>query len=173
MRILVVDDDEDIIYLVTSRLQSLGYEVSAARDGREGLDLITRIQPEIVILDVSMPRMNGYEVLQELRAMESRRHYVLMLTAEAKLEDVERGFVSGADDYLVKPFTFSELRARIKTLLRRSPSRQPEPGRPTPPGTACRAIRFIPCWPTPPSGGATRGRATSSTGRSGAGARST
>jgi sigma-B regulation protein RsbU (phosphoserine phosphatase) len=119
MRILVVDDESFIRDLLVQTLEPLGYEVTAVSDGQEALRLVEHFHPDIMILDVSMPGLDGYQVLDRLRPTESdSRIFVLMLTARAELEDLERGLGSGADDYLPKPFQLRELVARINAAVR-------------------------------------------------------
>lgn len=119
MRILVVDDEPYIRQLLIHALAPLGYEVTAAADGQEALHLIDGTHPHIIVLDVGMPGLDGYEVLRHLRHAENdSRTYVLMLTGRAELEDLEKGLASGADDYLSKPFQLRELVARIHAAVR-------------------------------------------------------
>ncbi len=119
MRILVVDDQASIRDLLADELNSLGYEVFLAGDGLEGLKLVEQVRPNILILDVTMPGLDGFELLGRLRIRERVPHlYVLMLTARAKLEEVERGLESGADDYISKPFELRELVARVHAAER-------------------------------------------------------
>src|SRR3954471_20009891 len=123
-RILVVDDDDDIRGLVRTLLERAGHEVSDASDGREGLRELYAASPDLVILDVAMPGLDGWEVLQRIREVSDVP--VLMLTArDAELERV-RGLKGGADDYVVKPFGRQELVARVQALLRRSGARDAE-----------------------------------------------
>ena len=117
-RILVVDDDADILALVTTRLTRAGYRVLSARDGAEGLALALEHVPDVVVLDVSMPLMDGYEVTSELRKVEKTRNVpVLLLTARAAEHDVELGVAAGATDYLTKPFSPQELATRVAALV--------------------------------------------------------
>ncbi len=119
MRILVVDDESYIRELLVEALGPLGHDIAAASDGREALLLLEKFRPSIMILDVAMPGMDGYEVLGRLRSSEEHsRVFVLMLTARSELEDLERGLASGADDYLGKPFQLRELVARIQAAIR-------------------------------------------------------
>lgn len=119
-KILLVDDDEELTELVTEYLSVEGFEVSAVHDGRSGLETGLSGKYDLMILDVMLPRMSGFEVLKRLR--ESSKLPVLMLTARG--EDMERiiGLESGADDYLPKPFNPRELVARIGAILRRTQS---------------------------------------------------
>jgi DNA-binding response OmpR family regulator len=122
-RILVADDDPDIRDIVSFRLERAGYETVAASDGDEALRLARDAALDLCILDVMMPKVNGFEVLRELRNDSSTRGVpVLMLTASVQDKDVARGFEIGADDYLKKPFNTAELLARVAALLRRSSS---------------------------------------------------
>jgi DNA-binding response OmpR family regulator len=118
--VLVADDDEDILGLVSFRLERSGYEVAAAKDGEEALRLARKLSPALVVLDVMMPRLDGYEVTRRLREDEATRGIpVILLTALAQEADVARGFESGADDYLRKPFSPQELAARVQAVLGR------------------------------------------------------
>lgn len=116
-RVLVVDDEAPIIDLVRGYLEREGMEVLAAADGQVGLDLIRERAPDVVVLDVNLPGLDGFEVLRRARTFSDA--YVIMLTA--RVEEIDRivGLSVGADDYLVKPFSPRELVARIRALLRR------------------------------------------------------
>jgi len=115
--ILVVDDDHKITRMLERTLTSEGYRVTISHDGPGALRRAGELQPDIVILDVMLPGMNGVEVCRRLRA--SSQIPVLMLTARDEIEDRVQGLDSGADDYLVKPFATAELLARLRALLRR------------------------------------------------------
>ena len=117
-RVLIVDDDPDIVRLVRYNLSHSGYEVQSAGTGREALELVQKQPPDLVVLDVMLPGKDGFTVASELRAA---RHFVpvLMLTARGRPEDILKGFASGADDYLPKPFELAILLARLQGLLRR------------------------------------------------------
>jgi two-component system alkaline phosphatase synthesis response regulator PhoP len=115
--ILIVDDEPTIQNLVSSYLTSEGYAVHCAADGEQGLALFRRHRPELVILDVMLPKMDGLEVLQHIRR--ESECYVLMLTAKSEEMDRVIGLTVGADDYLTKPFSPRELVARVKAILRR------------------------------------------------------
>ena len=120
-RILVIDDDEDVRGLVRTLLTRAGHEVREAPDGRAGLREFFSSPPDLVVLDVSMPALDGWETLSRIRDLSDCP--VLMLTArDAELERV-RGLASGADDYVVKPFGRQELVARVQALLRRAGAR--------------------------------------------------
>jgi len=115
--VLVADDDEDILLLVTTRLKRDGYEVVAARNGIEALALAEQHEPTVAVLDVGMPGLDGIEVLTAIRAAESLAHTrVLLLTAKAQESDVRRGYDAGADAYVKKPFSPAELATRVREL---------------------------------------------------------
>lgn len=116
--ILVVDDEPAIIRLTRAKLQADGFAVITAERGEEALDLIERERPDLVILDLMMPDMDGFETLRRARA--SSQVPVIMLTARASDADKLKGFESGADDYITKPFNPDELSARVQALLRRT-----------------------------------------------------
>ncbi len=120
-RVLVVEDDEEIADVLRRSLRAEGYEVRAAADGIEALDLAAGYMPDLVVLDLGLPRLDGVEVCRRLRAEGDVP--ILILTARAETEDRVAGLDSGADDYLVKPFERKELLARIRALLRRRPPR--------------------------------------------------
>ena len=120
--VLVVDDDPDVRTLVCELLARAGYTVSEAPDGREALRLLYDERPDLIVLDVSMPELDGWATLERIRELSSVP--VVMLSAlEAELEKV-RALRSGADDYVTKPFGRQELLARVESVLRRSPSRE-------------------------------------------------
>lgn len=117
---LVVDDDADIRELVAFKLEQLGFEVLTAADGEEGLRLAEEVRPEIVLLDIMMPKLSGIDVCRRLREQPSTAATpVILLTAKAQEADVERGFAVGADDYIVKPFSLRELSSRVQVLMAR------------------------------------------------------
>ena len=120
-RILIVEDDLDIVDVLRRTLRGEGYEVRAAGDGSEGLEVAADFLPDLVVLDLGLPDMDGLEVCSRLRR--DSEVPILMLTARAGTEDRVTGLDQGADDYLVKPFERSELLARIRALLRRHPPR--------------------------------------------------
>jgi two-component system, OmpR family, response regulator MprA len=121
MRLLVADDDPDIVSFVRRGLIYEGYEVDTATDGLEALEKARSSPPDLVILDVMMPGLDGIEVAKRLR--QAGKVPVLMLTARGSVADKVAGLDSGADDYLVKPFDFDELLARVRALLRRGETR--------------------------------------------------
>ena len=119
--VLVADDDPDILDLVEFRLEQPGYEIVTAKDGEEALELARGRLPAACVLDVMMPKLNGFEVVQAMREDPPTRDIpVLFLTATVQDRDVARGFEVGGDDYLRKPFNPQELQARVAALLRRA-----------------------------------------------------
>ncbi|MCG7337552.1 response regulator transcription factor [Sporosarcina sp. ACRSM] len=117
MKILVVDDDPNILQLVNIQLSQAGYTVLKAADGMEALAMVEEDIPDLAVVDVMMPMMDGYTLTRELRALADIP--VLLLTAKGELEDKEKGFLAGADDYVVKPFEPKELLFRVNAILRR------------------------------------------------------
>jgi two-component system, OmpR family, response regulator MprA len=120
-RVLVIEDDEEIAEVLRRSLRTEGYDVRTAADGVEALDVAVGFTPDLVVLDLGLPKLDGIEVCRRLRAEGDVP--ILMLTARAETEDRVEGLDSGADDYLVKPFERKELLARIRALLRRRPPR--------------------------------------------------
>lgn len=119
--ILVIDDEADLIELVRYNAEREGFDVIAATDGRAGLDVAKQHRPDLIVLDVMMPGMDGLEVCRELRRdSDTDRTPVIMLTARAAESDRVVGLELGADDYLTKPFSPRELVARVKAVLRRT-----------------------------------------------------
>ncbi len=119
-RVLVVDDEADIVALVAYHLARAGYRVSTASTGHDALEAARREQPALIVLDLMLPGLSGYEVLEQLRADASTRDIaVLMLTARREEQDRIRGLSLGADDYLTKPFSPQELVLRVGAILRR------------------------------------------------------
>ncbi|HEY7563548.1 MAG TPA: response regulator, partial [Acidimicrobiia bacterium] len=120
-RILVVDDDPDILQVVKINLQLEGYDVDTAEDGREAVDKAMVDPPQLILLDIMMPRMDGLTALRRIRAHGATGNTsVILLTARGLPEDRVRGLELGADDYITKPFDISELVARVKAVLRRT-----------------------------------------------------
>jgi DNA-binding response OmpR family regulator len=117
-RVLIADDDADILALVAFRLERSGYEVLQAMDGEEALRLAVEESPDLAVLDVMMPKMDGYEVTRRIRDNEATSNMpVILLTARAQQSDVDQGMLAGADDYVKKPFSPQELRARVQAVL--------------------------------------------------------
>jgi DNA-binding response OmpR family regulator len=116
--VLVAEDDEDILRLVEIRLQQDGYEVLCAKDGETALRLAAERRPALALLDVQMPKVNGYEVTRRLRADEAtHRMAIIILTASVRDTELERAFDAGADDFLRKPFSPSDLASRVRAVL--------------------------------------------------------
>ena len=123
-RILVIEDEERIRQFLQRGLSFEGYRVDTAEDGQLGLDLARENPPDLVLLDLMLPGMDGIEVCKRIRAVSDVP--ILMLTAKETIEDRVVGLDAGADDYLVKPFAFDELMARVRALLRRAAPTQPQ-----------------------------------------------
>lgn len=117
--LLVAEDDEDILALLLFGLERAGYEVIVARNGEEALARFGERAPDLLLLDVTMPRLDGLEVTRRVRAAAgaSRRTPIILLTAQAQRPEVARGLAAGADDYVPKPFSLRELRERIEAAL--------------------------------------------------------
>lgn len=117
-RIIVADDEEHIGYLVKFQMEKAGFEVDWKLDGRSALDAIRADLPDLVILDVIMPGLTGFEVLQQLKSDPSTEHIpVILLSALGNEEDLVKAFELGAADYVVKPFRTGELLARVRRLI--------------------------------------------------------
>ena len=119
-RVLVIDDDPDLAKLLTLILKPQGFVIYQACDGREGLKSMYELHPDLIILDVMMPEIDGWDVCTRLRELSDVP--ILMLTARSAEADMLRGFLLGADDYIKKPFSKAELEARVRALLRRKKS---------------------------------------------------
>jgi DNA-binding response OmpR family regulator len=118
--VLIADDDPDILSLVKLRLERSGYDVVAAGDGEQALETAKAQTPDLALLDVMMPKLDGYEVTARLRQEEATRHLpVILLTARVQESDIARGIEAGADDYVKKPFSTHELRDRVQAVLGR------------------------------------------------------
>ncbi|MFN0201281.1 MAG: response regulator transcription factor [Bacteroidia bacterium] len=121
MKILIVDDEEDILELLEYNLQKEGYEVSKAGDGEEAIKIALHFQPEVILLDIMMPKMDGVETCRKLRAMPLFKNtYILFLTARTEEYSELAGFEAGADDYIIKPIKPRVLISRIKAVMRRN-----------------------------------------------------
>jgi two-component system, OmpR family, response regulator len=127
MRILVVEDDKKIASFVVNGLKQSGFAADHAADGEEGLARAQTIAYDVAIVDLMLPKLDGLRLIQELRA-KGMRIPVLILSAKASVDDRVRGLQAGGDDYLTKPFAFSELLARVQALIRRA-TQTPEPTR--------------------------------------------
>lgn len=117
-RILIVDDEEDTLFFLRERLELEAYEVFVAKDGVEGIEQAIRQFPNIILLDIMMPRKNGYEVCMELKQdIKMRVIPVVMLSAKAQESDIQRGMELGAREYITKPFDLDQLIKRVKEIL--------------------------------------------------------
>jgi len=120
-RILIADDDVEVAGAVEVNLELEGYEVYVTKDGRETLDQALKLRPDLVLLDVVMPEVDGFEVCRQIRSDPRLLNCpVILLTAKGRTDDKVRGFAAGADDYIVKPFDSAEMIARVRAVLRRS-----------------------------------------------------
>jgi len=123
-RILIVEDNANLAFGLSRSVEAEGYQVDVAEDGRKGLELARAQRPDLIILDLMLPEIDGYQVLRTLRE-EGQQMPVLVLTARGEEADRVFGFRLGADDYVTKPFSLSELIARVKAILRRTQSAAP------------------------------------------------
>src|SRR5260370_11699501 len=124
MKLLIVEDEARMADLLRKGVTEEGHTATCASDGAEGLALAKAYEFDVIILDVMMPKLSGYDLAKRLRA-EKVRTPILMLTARDSLPDIVRGLDIGADDYITKPFSFDELLARLRALVRRGPMSQP------------------------------------------------
>jgi DNA-binding response OmpR family regulator len=116
--VVIADDEEDILILVSFRLDRAGCEVVTARNGKQALDLILERRPDIAVLDVRMPKLNGVEVVRQIRASAAVRNTpVILLSAGVQEESISQGLDAGANEYMKKPFSPDELAARVEALL--------------------------------------------------------
>ena len=118
MRLLLIEDDVSLQNIVSKRLQAEGYVVDSCLDGEEGYTYAANAQYDCIILDIMLPKLNGFELLKKVRA-EGNSSNILLLTAKDSVDDRIAGLNAGADDYLVKPFAFEELLARVRSIMRR------------------------------------------------------
>ena len=117
---MIVDDNVDTVELLTKRFRAQGYETAAAYDGEEALKVVPECMPDLIVLDIMMPKIDGYEVCRQLKADDSTKHIpILMLTAKSRVPEKVKGLDTGADGYLTKPFDYTELAARVRSLLAR------------------------------------------------------
>jgi DNA-binding response OmpR family regulator len=139
-KILIIEDEEGIIHLLNLYLKDAGYTVITARDGADGLALHARERPDLVILDIMLPAIDGFEVCRRIRAWSQTP--ILMLTARVGEEDRIAGLDLGADDYVLKPFNPRELVSRVKAILRRTGNQSAPEAAPAAPGAAPSILRF-------------------------------
>lgn len=123
MDVLIIEDEAKVIEFISKGLEEEGYTVTPATNGKQGLDLLNVHKYDIVLLDLMIPEIDGLKVLRNMRAWGINTP-VLIITAKSSKEDVVRGLDTGSDDYLTKPFSFEELLARMRALLRRSAARE-------------------------------------------------
>ncbi len=117
-KILVVDDEADIIFLIAYRLGASGYQTITAESGQEALAKVSQEKPDLILLDIMMPEMDGYQVLEHLKAdIRTKSIPVIALSAKSAPEEVERAYASGATDFIAKPFSSSDLLKRIAKCL--------------------------------------------------------
>jgi DNA-binding response OmpR family regulator len=128
-KILIVEDERDILEVMTYNLQREGYTVLASRDGAKGLEVARRERPDMLLLDLMLPSLDGLEICRRLKEdVPTRGIPIIMVTAKGEESDVVIGLGMGADDYVVKPFSPRELVARVKAVLRRGRTKDAEPG---------------------------------------------
>jgi two-component system OmpR family response regulator len=127
-RVLVVDDEPNLVEVVSMALRYQGFGVETAGNGREALSAVTRFKPHLIVLDVMLPDMEGFDVAARLGAQRAGVP-IIFLTARDSTEDKVRGLSGGGDDYMTKPFSLEELIARVRTILRRTGHASPESGR--------------------------------------------
>ena len=121
-KVLIADDEPNIVISLEYLMKRAGYEVLVARDGQEAIDAIRRERPRLVLLDVMMPKKSGYDVCQELRALPDFKDLpIVMLTAKGRDTDIAKGLAMGATAYLAKPFSTKEIAARVRELLGGTP----------------------------------------------------
>lgn len=117
IKILTVDDEPDVRRLIEIKLKKAGFEVITAADGEEGVEKAKAENPDLVLMDVMMPKMDGYTAVEKIKTEMNPAPLVMMLTAKGTEDDVMQGLVGGADDYITKPFAPRELIARVKVAL--------------------------------------------------------
>jgi two-component system alkaline phosphatase synthesis response regulator PhoP len=121
-KIMIADDERNIVTAIEFLLQRSGYEVRVANNGEDTLKQLERFVPDLLLLDIMMPAMNGYEVCQTIRQSEHLRHVkIIMLTARGRAADLAKGLALGANAYITKPFANADLLAKVKELLAGSP----------------------------------------------------
>lgn len=117
--VLVVDDIKDNVTMMTAHLRARGYRTTSASDGKQALDLVGQEKPDLIMMDINMPKMNGLEACRQLKQQEETKMIpIILVTANSNVEDIVRGFEVGADDYLIKPFNYMEMLSRVRSMLR-------------------------------------------------------
>ena len=117
VHVLIVEDEPDVLLLLENRMRGAGHEVESVTDGEQALEAIAAREPEVLILDWMMPKLDGLAVLEQLHSIDSnRRMKVIMLTAKSQQHDIDRAYAAGADDYIVKPFSSRDLIDRVAAL---------------------------------------------------------
>jgi len=124
-KVLIIEDDATLLRGLVDNFHAQGYHVTSARDGQQGLDVAMKDPPDLIVLDIMLPKLNGYEVCRMIRKHELAMP-IVMLTAKGQEEDIIRGLELGADDYVTKPFSIRELLARVKAFLRRGDAKPTE-----------------------------------------------
>ena len=117
IRVLAIDDEADILRMISIKLGKAGYEVITAKDGQEGVEKALSERPDVMLVDVMMPKKNGYQVISEVKENLEEAPVYILLTAKSEAEDIKKGFSSGADDFITKPFSPQELIERININL--------------------------------------------------------
>ena len=117
IRVLAIDDEADILRMISIKLGKAGYEVITAKDGQEGVEKALSERPDVMLVDVMMPKKNGYQVISEVKENLEEAPVYILLTANSEAEDMKKGFSSGADDFITKPFSPQELIERININL--------------------------------------------------------
>ncbi|MCP4246176.1 MAG: response regulator transcription factor, partial [bacterium] len=124
-KILLVDDEDKLTFVLSAHLRTCGYEVVVANDGAKGLDLASSFAPDVIVMDIGMPVMDGVEATRRLKQNPATEHIpVIMLTGKARTEDLVMGLEAGAQEYVAKPFEVAELLARIRTMIRLAGTRR-------------------------------------------------
>lgn len=116
--VLIVEDEPDVLLLLENRMRGAGHDVESVMDGERALEAVARREPEVIILDWMMPKLDGLEVCERVRSADpERRIKVLMLTARSQQSDIDQAYAAGADDYIVKPFSSRDLIERVNALV--------------------------------------------------------
>jgi len=132
IKVLLVEDEATLAMIIKDTLEMEGFEVITAQDGQQGLEMKSQVEPDVIVADIMMPKMDGFEMVRRIRRSDSLCP-VLFLTARSAIEDVVEGFELGADDYLKKPFSMKELVVRIRALVQRASKQRPATSEPDTP----------------------------------------